>query len=180
MEEIRRKRLAEMKKAREGAKFGRVKRITKAEYQAQVTDASKEVTVILCMFAYGQEASQLMLRCLEELAAKFATVKFCKIQGQECVDGYPDSFCPTLIIYRDTNPVGHIKGLSAFGGVAGCTADVIEWELAQIDIWKTSLEENPRKFRMKTIGRTVPGSGGGGGKGRSKVDDSSDDDLDLD
>jgi len=91
-----------------------------------------------------------MLQCLEILAEKFKECKFVKINGQECIEDYPEEFCPTLIIYKNENPIGHIKGLECFGGVDVISPDIIEWELAQLGVWKTQIETNPRAFQMHT------------------------------
>merc|ERR1719192_2073429 len=153
LKELRRQRILELQKAAELNKFGRIKQISKPEYTAEVTESSVHQPVVCCLFVHGQEESRLMLDCLDKLAAKFKSVKFVKIVGQECIPNYKDSFCPTLVIYKDGDPVGNIKGLYNFGGKKVINADIVEWELAQsTGIWKTTLEENPRKFKLKKIG----------------------------
>eukprot|EP00485_Elphidium_margaritaceum_P018829 CAMPEP_0202733532 /NCGR_PEP_ID=MMETSP1385-20130828/188217_1 /ASSEMBLY_ACC=CAM_ASM_000861 /TAXON_ID=933848 /ORGANISM="Elphidium margaritaceum" /LENGTH=255 /DNA_ID=CAMNT_0049399869 /DNA_START=104 /DNA_END=871 /DNA_ORIENTATION=- len=150
---LRKQRLAELQEKAKQDKFGRVQQISKPEYTKEVTEASKQQPVLCCLFVWGQEESQILLKILEQLAAKFKAVKFTKIVGQDCIENYKDSFCPTLVIYKDGDPVGNIKGLFNFGGKKLITADIVEWELAQtLDIWKTTLEENPRKFKFKKIG----------------------------
>ena len=153
MHELRQQRLAELQDKAKKDKFGRIKQISKPEYTAEVTESSNIQPVICCLFVHGQEESQIMLKCLESLAAKFKSVKFVKIVGQECIPNYKDNFCPTLVIYKDGDPVGNIKGLFNFGGKKVINADIVEWELANsTKIWKTTLEENPRKFKLKKIG----------------------------
>ena len=182
LHELRQQRLAELQEKAKKDKFGRIKQISKPEYTKEVTEASQVQPVICCLFVFGQEESQIMLKCLEELAAKFKSVKFVKIVGQECIPNYKDSFCPTLVIYKDGDPVGNIKGLFNFGGKKVVNPDIVEWELAQsTSIWKTRLEENPRKFKLKKIG----GSNNNANKRytivkKSNVEDSDSDSLDLD
>eukprot|EP01084_Bolivina_argentea_P173898 301232_1 len=155
LEAYKKKRLAELQAKAKADKFGRVKPISKPEYVKEVTEASKEQAVICCLFVFGQEESQILLQILEKLAAKFKTVKIVKIQGQDAIPNYKDSFCPTLVIYKDGDPIGNIKGLYNFGGKKVINADIVEWEIAQTtSIWKTTLEENPRKFKLKKIGGT--------------------------
>merc|ERR1712154_489170 len=179
---LRQQRLAELQEKAKLDKFGRVKQISKPEYMKEVTEASKEVPVVCLLFVFGQEESQIMLKCLEALALKFKHIKFVKIVGQECIPNYKDSFCPTLVIYKDGDPVGNIKGLFNFGGKKVVNADIVEWELAQTtSIWKTTLEENPRKFKLKKIG----GSNNNANKKytivkKNNVEDSDSDSLDLD
>jgi len=182
LHELRKQRLAELQEKAKKDKFGRIKQISKPEYMKEVTEASKNQPVVCCLFVFGQEESQIMLKCLESLAAKFKAVKFVKIVGQECIPNYKDSFCPTLVIYKDGDPVGNIKGLFNFGGKKVVNADIVEWELAQTtSIWKTTLEENPRKFKLKKIG----GSNNNANKKytivkKNNVEDSDSDSLDLD
>eukprot|EP01083_Nonionella_stella_P155838 503985_1 len=93
-----------------------------------------------------------MLQILEKLAAKFKSLKFVKIQGQDCISVYKDVFCPTLVIYKEGEPFGNIIGLFEFGGKKIVNADNVEWELEQTTgIWNTTIEENPRKFKLKKI-----------------------------
>jgi len=182
LDKLKKQRLAELQQNAKLDKFGRIKQISKPDYMKEVTEASKQQPVICCLFVFGQEDSQIMLKCLETLAAKFKSVKFVKIVGQECIPNYKDSFCPTLVIYKDGDPVGNIKGLFNFGGKKVINADIVEWELAEsTSIWKTTLEENPRKFKIKKIG----GANNNANKKytivkKSNVEDSDSDSLDLD
>mmetsp|Transcript_20377 Transcript_20377/g.32393 ORF Transcript_20377/g.32393 Transcript_20377/m.32393 type:complete len:253 (+) Transcript_20377:105-863(+) len=182
LHELRKQRLAELQAKAKMDKFGRVKQISKPEYTKEVTEASKQHPVVCCLFVFGQEDSQLMLKILEELAARFKAVKFVKIVGQDCIPNYKDSFCPTLVIYKDGDPVGNIKGLFPFGGKKLINADIVEWELAQTtQIWKPTMEENPRKFKLKKIG----GAANNANKKytivkKNNEEDSDSDSLDLD
>jgi len=182
LRELRKQRLAELQAKAKLDKFGRVKPISKPEYTKEVTESSQKQPVVCCLFVFGQEESQIMLKILEALAAKFKSVKFVKIQGQECIPNYKDSFCPTLVIYKDGDPVGNIKGLYNFGGKKVVNADIVEWELAETtSIWKSTLEENPRKFKLKKIG----GANNNANKKytivkKNNVEDSDSDSLDLD
>ncbi|ETO10613.1 phosducin-like protein [Reticulomyxa filosa] len=154
IEELRRKRLQELKDKETAERFGRIQAISKADYTKEVTEASKQSTVVCCLFAFSQPESKKMLQCLEILAERFKECKFVKIKGQECIEDYPEDFCPTLIIYKSENPIGHIKGLQCFGGIEVISPDIVEWELAQIGVWKTQMETNPRTFQMHTKNKT--------------------------
>jgi len=170
LEEFKRQRLEEMKQLAKAQKFGYLKQISKPEFEKEVTEASNQQVVLCCLFKYAQEESKLLLARLEELAQKKKECKFVKIVGNECIPNYPDENCPTLLIYKDSNPIGHIRGLANIGGKAQCTADVIEWELTQLGVWKTDLEENPRKFKMLR-GKEVQDK-------KAKHDDDDEEDLD--
>lgn len=171
------KRLKELKI--EASKVGCIQQISKLDYKKEVTAASESATVICCLFVDGQEESKKMLNCLGTLAEKFKYVKFVKIAGSECVANYPDNFCPTLLIYKDGDSVGNIKGLYQFGGKNGISANSIEWQLSRKGIIQTDLQENPLKFTMKR-GKDAQLNSYGGNK-RGKLDDSDEDDmLDVD
>lgn len=145
-----------------------------------MTEASVNNPVVCCLFVHGQEESRLLLDCLDKLAAKFKSVKFVKIVGQECIPNYKDHHCPTLVIYKDGDPIGNIKGLFNFGGKKLVNADIVEWELAKATgIWKATMEDNPRQFKLKKIGGasskkyTIT-------KKSADAEDSDSDSLDLD
>jgi hypothetical protein len=162
---LRQRRLQELKAKEVAERFGRIQMISKADYTKEVTEASRQSVVICCLFATSQMESKKMLQCLESLADKFKDCKIVKIRGQECIENYPEDFCPTLIIYKDENPIGHIKGLHCFGGLNVISSDIVEWELAQIGVWKTDLEDNPRTFQLHTKTKTT-NSKDSGSKGR--------------
>jgi hypothetical protein len=42
-----------------------------------------------------------LIECWRELARKFGEIKFCQIQGDLCIEGYPDRNCPTVLVYKD-------------------------------------------------------------------------------
>jgi len=177
MKELRRQRLQALQEAAKLNKFGRIKQISKPEYTKEVTESSVAQPVVCCLFVHGQEESRLMLDCLDKLAAKFKSVKFVKIVGQDCIPNYKDNFCPTLVIYKEGDPIGNIKGLFNFGGKRLISADIVEWELAQsTGIWKATMEENPRKFKLKKMANkkyTIV-------KKSVDAEDSDSDSLDLD
>ena len=126
---------------------------------------------------YGQEESKILLNCLEKLANKFKSIKFVKIIGNECIPNYPDKNCPTLVIYKNSDPFGNYKGLLPFGGKNGISPNSIEWELAQKGILKTLLNENPLKFKMR---RGKQAQLNNNSNDSDDYDEDDDDSLDID
>merc|ERR1711974_379166 len=120
------KRLAQLKEDAAKNKFGKITQISKDEYTATVTESSKEQPVICVLFS-GNDNSRLMLESLSMVAAKFKHIKCVKIVGRECIDKYPEGFCPTTVLYKEGNKVGHIKGLAQFGG-RKMNASTLEWD----------------------------------------------------
>lgn len=53
---------------------------------------------------------------LRELSDKFAEVKFLEIKSRDAIPDYPDSNCPTLLIYRDDELILQLVGLEPLGG----------------------------------------------------------------
>lgn len=138
--EIRKKQLQE-KAARE--RFGRIRQISKDEYTSEVSEASKDCWVVCCLFVSGQPESEVLLRCLGELAGKFRGTKFVKIIAQECIKDYRMQYCPTMIIYNKGDLARHIKGINQFCGLR-MTADVLEWHFAKtLGMFETELEYDP-------------------------------------
>lgn len=143
----RAKRLAELRKKQGAAKYGSLEQIIEAEYKKEVTEASAKGTgvfVVLHLFAYSKTECRLMNSALEVLAKKFPAVKFRKIVGGECIRGYPESRCPTLIIYHNGEILKQEVGLATFGGLK-TSAETLEWVLGQWGVVKSKMEENPFK-----------------------------------
>ena len=42
-----------------------------------------------------------MIELWRELATRFGDVKFCQMQANLCIEGYPDRNTPTILIYKD-------------------------------------------------------------------------------
>ena len=94
------KRFNQIKELSQRQRFGLVFPITKPEYKEEVTDASQESHVFLHLTLSSSIQSRLLSSIMQRLAPKFPEVKFCEIPGNRCVENYPDSNCPTIIIYH--------------------------------------------------------------------------------
>ena len=95
------KRLQEMKEFASKPKYGRLLEIRKQDYIAEVTNAPKDIPVVLHLYQTYVEASNIMTKILENMAKKFPLVKFINIQATNCCEGFKDADVPALLIYKN-------------------------------------------------------------------------------
>jgi thiol-disulfide isomerase/thioredoxin len=130
-ESFKRQRMKELQEQLSKEIYGRVVQISKPDYQKEVTEASKEVWVIVHLFQSHVPDSKLLGAILERLAAKYRAVKFLKIVADMCIPNYPDRNVPTLLIYGEGDLKQQIIGLSQFGGKS-CNVENVEMVLKAI------------------------------------------------
>ncbi|KAI3405306.2 PLP2 [Candida oxycetoniae] len=118
------KRMAELKKLAEKKKFGSVLPVDKKEYNEQVTNASKETYVIVHLSLQSSLQSRLLSSLMVQMAAIFPELKFCDISAQRCIENYPESNCPTLIIYHNAQVQKQFITLTQLGGNATTLNDL--------------------------------------------------------
>ena len=162
IEQMRAKRLAELKAKRAREKYGGVREIARNDFVVEVSEASKAVWV--CLHLYNDEVreSRLMGEVFAALAARHKATKFLKIRSTACIEGWPDRNLPTLIVYHGGEMVegGQIMGLAHCGGRKGLSVDSLEWSLSKVGAVKTELMEAPW---------TLEGGGGAAGGGNMGV-----------
>ncbi|ODV82428.1 thioredoxin-like protein [Suhomyces tanzawaensis NRRL Y-17324] len=110
------KRMQELKKLADKKKFGSVMPISKNEYESEVTKASNESFVLIHLSLQSSLQSRLLSSILVTLAQKFPEIKFCEIPANRCIENYPESNCPTLIIYHKTAVLKQFITLTQLGG----------------------------------------------------------------
>ena len=140
----RRKRLAELQRARGRIQFGSVQPIMRTDFVQEVSVASDGCWVVVHLYKDGCAAfcwpgkggrsarppcapdlggahrlgpSELLGLCLDELAFKYPATKFVKIMSTECIPSYPDRNLPTVLLYHASQCVRTLAGLGAFGGL---------------------------------------------------------------
>lgn len=99
---LRRARLAQLRAAAEANRFGSLRTITRAQYVDEVTRASSEgdgVYIVLHLFSPKVARCREVDAALTILAMRHKRVKFLRIGGADCIDGYPDRNCPSLLVY---------------------------------------------------------------------------------
>lgn len=80
---------------------------------------------------------------LLELSAKFRSTKFLRCKSIDAIKNYPDSKCPTLLVYKEGKVLKQFVGLGAFG-VKTPVADDIEWALHKIGAVESEMVEPPK------------------------------------
>mmetsp|Transcript_17059 Transcript_17059/g.28234 ORF Transcript_17059/g.28234 Transcript_17059/m.28234 type:complete len:231 (+) Transcript_17059:79-771(+) len=145
LNKYRAKRMAELKQAMSKNKFGEVYELTEQEYKSAVTEASNKddgVYVVLHLYAFGKLECRLLNEHMSSVAKKYKYVKFCKIKGSECIHGFPDSKCPTILIYYKGEIFKTIEGLSIFGGKRMNAATLV-WRMVEWKMIDAKLEKDP-------------------------------------
>lgn len=183
LESYRQQRLQQLKQHQQAAKYGQLIHVGEADYKTEVTEGSKnQATVIVLLFVFSQPESQLMITLLNQVAAKHPTVKFVRVEAEKAIPGYPQSSCPTILVYRDTHIMKQYVGISEFGGQKS-NAQCIEYVLGKDQVLHdvdVSGREDPR---LKILGRTKinkPGKGGIRSNHRRSNDSDTDEDTDDD
>lgn len=148
LDQLRAKRIAEMKQTAKLNVFGNMKLIRKPEFVAEVTEASKKHPVVCHLFCESKEECHLLNRAMTACAKKFPRVKFLYINSRECIDNYPDKACPTLLIYKGGEMVTKKMGLREFGG-SKTNATTLEYALGKMDILTSDVDEETIREMMK-------------------------------
>jgi hypothetical protein len=111
------KRMQEMKEYAEKIKFGKVLELRKQDYIAEVTNAPKDVFVVLLLYQTYVENSNILSNIFDYLANKFQLVKFMKIVATNCIEKYNDEDVPGVIIYQNAKLIRQfIPAPFYFGG----------------------------------------------------------------
>jgi hypothetical protein len=110
------KRMKEMQEYASKPKFGKLFEIRKQDYIKEVTNAPKDVFVILHLYQTYVEASNVMTKILENLARKFPLVKFMNIQATNCCEGFKDSDVPGMLIYQNAQMIRQFVPASYYFG----------------------------------------------------------------
>ncbi|KAK6204309.1 thioredoxin-like protein [Scheffersomyces amazonensis] len=175
------KRMNEIKELSSKQKFGTVFPINKQEYEDEITKASNDSFVVVHLSLSSNLQSRLLSSIFQQLAPKYSEIKFCEIPANRCIENYPESNCPTLIVYHKTNVIKQYITLTQLGGNATTVKDIegvlIEVEsvsngdkrltINQEDEYEA--EERKTRFLKKSIR----------GRGANAYDEDLDDDDDF-
>jgi len=143
MEELRKKRMEELKAKAVRDRFGGITFISETDYKREVTDAG-DIWVVVFLYKAGIPHCQLMEQKLRILADKFKSTKFVQIKSEDAIRGYPDRNLPTLLVYNQGDVKMQFIGLAPFGGESMTEKD-LQWSLQQVGAIESELEENPRQ-----------------------------------
>ena len=122
----RQKRMAEMSTLQTNSVFNQVYPVQKPDYSREVTEASKKawVFVLLTSSSGTNVESQLMIELWRQTATKYGDIKFCQMQGDLCIEGYPDRNTPTVLVYKDGEIRRQIVTLRELAGTKTGTKDL--------------------------------------------------------
>ncbi|GMM33256.1 Plp2 protein [Saccharomycopsis crataegensis] len=174
------KRYAEIKKLTEKSKFGSVYPISKTEYQEEITDASEDTFVFAHLSLSSKLQSRLLSDLFIQLANKFRELKFVEIPGARAIENYPESNCPTLLIYHKKQVIKQYITLVQLGGNATKLAD-LENVLVEIEAVKHSDErllmnqeddDLKEAYRLRFVKKSIRDS-----ENKNNNDDDDDDDF---
>jgi hypothetical protein len=118
LDSYRQKRMNEIAHLVNASVYNQVYPIQKPEWSVEVTEESKKawVLVLLTSSSGTNAESRVLIEVWRELARRFGEIKFCQIQGDLCIEGYPDRNCPTVLIYRDGDVKRQIVTLKELKG----------------------------------------------------------------
>ncbi|XP_074085499.1 phosducin-like protein 2 isoform X2 [Macrotis lagotis] len=144
MEIYRQKRLQEWKARQKIKKFGELREISGNQYVKEVTNAEKDVWVVIHLYRSSIQMCLVLNQHLSILARKFPETKFLKAIVNTCIQHYHDRCLPTIFVYKNGQIEGKFIGIIGCGGL-NLKLEELEWKLAQVGAIQTDLEENPKK-----------------------------------
>ena len=132
------------------ASRGSVVETTRDAYARDVTKASADGHVVVCLTRPGCGACEKMELALDDLARKFPRTKFVKIGHRECAPNYPDGLTPTLLVYKNGDVVRTLATLAPFGGTH-MTPEGVEIVLRETDpaICPTAADESAAEIEKR-------------------------------
>lgn len=118
LNQYRKKRLEQLSFIAKTAVYGQVYHLQKPDYARDVTEASKSAYVLvhLASSMSNDGESRLLTSIWQDLAVTFSNIKFCEIQGDMCIEGYPEKNCPTILVYHDGDIVKQMVTLKELNG----------------------------------------------------------------
>lgn len=95
--------MEELSILRTASVYNQVYPVQKPDYSRDVTEESKKafIFVLLTSSSGTNLESRLLIEIWRELAQKFGDIKFCQMQANLCIEGYPDKNTPTILVYKD-------------------------------------------------------------------------------
>lgn len=151
LEEYKKKRMQEFEVLASKPHYGKMYEINKQQYVNEVTNAPKEVFVVLSLYQDYNEKSVKINQCLDELAQKHVFVKFLKIKADKCIENFPDTKVPCFIIYRSGQMAHNIFNVDE--RIPKLSTEGVEYFLKSIDVLERDEndEDNNKysKFMLK-------------------------------
>nr|XP_013028240.2 phosducin-like protein 2 isoform X2 [Anser cygnoides] len=154
VEMYRQQRLQEWKCLQRRQKYGELREISGDQYVKEVTNAPKDVWVIIHLYRSSIPMCLLVNEHLSQLARNFPEAKFVKAIVNSCIQDYNDTCLPTILVYKSGEIKGRFIGVAECGGIY-LKVEELEWKLAEVGAIETDLEENPKKeiINMMTLSK---------------------------
>jgi len=138
------KRLKELKEFASKPHFGKLYELRKQDYIQEVTNAPKDVYVVLLLYQNYIEDCLVLSKILEKLSQRFILVKFMRIIATDCIEKFSDKDCPGIIIYYNGKLFRQlIPATYYFGGSGRISSDKVEWILGSLKIIKSEVYDDP-------------------------------------
>ena len=181
LDQYRQKRMNEIAELQTASVYNQVYPVQKPEYANEVTEESKKawVLVLLTSSSGTNSESQRLIELWRQLAKTFGDIKFCQMQANLCIEGYPDRNTPTVLIYKDTEIKKQIVTLKELRGEKTGIEDV-EGVLLALGAVKhgDSRLEGSRKQDQERNGEAGERRGIKQGNRKAGVEDEDDSDWD--
>lgn len=175
---IRQQRIQQLKQQQINNKYGDIIHISEDQYKQEVTESSKNNNiVIVCLIEYSNPNSQLFLKHLTTVARKYRTIKFIRIEAQKAIPSFPQSQCPTLLIYKNTNIIQQYVGLNEFGGQNKINDNTVEQALGKAGYLGQQFHD---EHNDNSIFKSTKMNNNSKGKAMSALSSDEDDDIDSD
>eukprot|EP01094_Clydonella_sp_ATCC50884_P001304 TRINITY_DN10985_c0_g1_i1.p1 TRINITY_DN10985_c0_g1~~TRINITY_DN10985_c0_g1_i1.p1 ORF type:complete len:236 (+),score=87.64 TRINITY_DN10985_c0_g1_i1:164-871(+) len=147
----REERMREWRERQARRRFEGVREIKRHQFVREVSsNPDADRWIVLLLYADHVEACQLVLRAFLSLAEQHQEVEFLKIEGRECMDEYPDEYLPTIFVYHGGKQRRQWITLSELGA-SRFTANVLEWQLAELGALSTSLDVDPLERYRRVV-----------------------------
>ena len=114
----RRQRMAELSTISATSVYNQVYPLQKPDWSRDVTEASQKsfVLVHLTSSLGINIESRILTQLWRDVARMFGDIKFCEIQADLCIEGYPERNTPTILMYRNGDIQKQIVTLRELGG----------------------------------------------------------------
>jgi len=156
MENIRKKRIAELELLRKTNKFGSVLEITGQDWVTEVNKAGDDIWVILHLYTDGVHLCNLINHHFAKLAVQFPATKFIKAVATTCIPNYPNEHLPTIFVYHNGDQKAKIIGPTNFSN--NLNKDQLEWCFMGLGAVKSNMLEDPMPKTRDEISSSIRSS----------------------
>ena len=156
LEVYKKKRLEEIQKTAEKPHFGSMFEISREEYLTHVTNAPKESFVVLHLYQDYLEKCKLMNELMSRTANKYPLIKFVKIVATRCIEGFPDSKLPCIIVYKEGKMMSNITNVDIEMKMTLFGLETFLAKIKVIEKEEDQEEEEIEKIRQISKGKSKP------------------------